>query len=471
MTAQPNHAPSGPTSPGRSAQVLQPAGGQGGPPKRSLGDVRNGRHYADVDAFEGDVFTAEWAGMRRNPLFLDAIIGYLEPRKPLSKLLPRGIKRAALSFRLARIKTVEALEAAIARYVRQNIAETVKGGLTLSGLENLEEDKGHFFLATHSTILPDSGYLREVLMERHRPVYSIFGDNLGTGGALPEKLLRLTRGIKLIRGGGEFSRGKNALKVRLAAHDKHRRGFSVWCAQQEGRFKFRHECDIKVLGMLFGEYEPTEDDPNRLHDYVNHEGTSIRTVQTTYEIIPDAISIARNIVEKERDPNWQKPEGADLESMRREVEGYKGHVHIHISKTIKGEIYTLDDLKRAIDDKNARHHTIYDTAQIADSYFDGEKLKSELIKQDTLVAFIANKRQNEGDYINPFHEQLFACPEPYRERFLELYRSVLRSADKALASGQGNKGLYGMVRGLTGDVRGRVRKAVKHLVPKSWQFP
>jgi Rad3-related DNA helicase len=245
----------------------------------------------------------------------------------------------------------------------------------------------------------------------------------------------------------------------------------VWCAQQEGRFKFRHECDLKVLAMLFGEYEPTEDEPNRLYDYVNDEGMSIRTVQTTYEIIPDAIAIARNIVEKQGDPDWQKPEGADLESMRREVEDYKGHVHINISKPIKGEIYTLEDLKRAIDDKNARHHTIYDTAQIADSYFNGEKLKRELIKQDTLESFIANKRQTEGQHINPFHEQLLACPEPYRERFLELYRSVLWSADRALTTGGSKKGLYGMARGFAGGVAGRVRKAVKHLVSKKWYLP
>ncbi|HSH70052.1 MAG TPA: hypothetical protein VK997_09045, partial [Deferrisomatales bacterium] len=298
-----------------------------------------------------------------------------------------------------------------------------------------------------------------------------FGDNLGSGDTLQEKLLRLTRGIKLVRGGSEFSRGKNALKVRKAAHDKHRRGYSIWCAQQEGRFKYRHECDIKVLGMLFGEYEPTEDNPRKLYDYVNDEATSIRTVQTTYEIIPDAISIARNIVEKQKDPDWQKPDGADLLSMRTEIEGYKGHVHIHISKAIKGEIYTLSDLKLAIDDKNARHHTIYDTAHIADSYFDGHKLKHELIKQDTLEAHVANKRQTEGEYINPFHEQLLECPEQYRERFLELYRSVLRSADKALSSGEGKKGLYGIARGLAGGVAGKVRNVVKHLVPRNRYLP
>lgn len=438
--------------------------------KRPPEKPKQGRRYADVDAFEGDVFTAEWTAVRRDPVFLDAVIDYLEPKSRLTRLLSRRLKRRALSLRLGRIKTVDALETAISRYVRRNIARTVKEGLTVSGLENLEEDKGHFFLATHSTILPDSVYLKEVLIRRHRPVYSIFGDNLGTDGTLQEKLLRLTRGIKLIRGGSEFSRGKNALKVRLAAHDKHRRGCSVWCAQQEGRFKFRHECDLKVLGMLFGEYEPTEEEPNRLHDYVNAEATSIRTVQTTYEIIPDAISIARNIVEKQQDPGWQKPPGADLESMRREVEDYKGHVHINISKPIKGEIYTLEDLKHAIDDKNARHHTIYDTAQIADSYFNGDQLKRALVKQDTLEAFIANKRQTEGEHLNPFHEQLLACPEPYRERFLELYRSVLWSADRALATGEGNKGLYGMARGLAGDVAGRVRKAVKYLVPRNRFF-
>lgn len=439
--------------------------------KRPPGEPKQDKRYADIDAFEGDAFAAEWAAVRRDPVFLDAILDYLGRAKPLASLLPRRLAHLALAWRLGRIKTVGALEAAIAGYVRQNIARTVKGSLTVSGLENLEEDKGHFFLATHSTILPDSIYLKEVLIDRHRPVYSIFGDNLGTGGTLPEKLLRLTRGIKLIRTGREFTRGKNALKVRLAAHDKHRRGCSVWCAQQEGRFKFRHECDLKVLGMLFGEYEPTEDAPNRLHDYVNAEGTSIRAVQTTYEIIPDAIAIARNIVEKDRDPDWQKPEGADRESMIREVAAYKGHVHIHISKAIKGGIYTLEDLKRAIDDKNARHHTIYDTAQIADSYFNGAGVKRELIRQETLEAFIANKRQTEGEHINPFHEQLLACPEPYRERFLELYRSVLWSADQALATGKSKKGLYGIVQGLAGGVAGKVRKAVKHLVPKKWYDP
>jgi len=436
--------------------------------KRPPEEPKQDKRYADIDAYDGEVFTTEWAAVRRNEPFLDAIIDYLEPKAPLTKLVPRRLKRAALSFRLGRIKSVPALEKALSKYVQRNIAKTVKGGLTVSGLENLEVDKPHFFLATHSTILPDSAYLKEVLIHQHCPVYSIFGDNLGTGGSLHEKFLRLTRGIKLIRGGSEISRGKNALKVRLAAHDKHRRGCSVWCAQQEGRFKFRHECDIKVLGMLFGEYEPTEEDPNRLHNYVNDENTSIRTVQTTYEIIPDAISIARNIVEKQGDPNWQKPPGADIESMRREVEDYKGHVHINISKPIKGEIYTLEDLKRAIDDKNARHHTIYDTAQIADSYFNGDQLKRALIKQDTLEAFIANKRQLEGEHINPFHEQLLACPEAYRERFLELYRSVLWSADKALTTGGSKKGLYGMARGFAGGMAGKMRKAVKHLVPKKW---
>ncbi len=439
--------------------------------KRDPGSPKQDKRYADVDAFEGEVFRAEWTAVRRDPQFLEAVLAYLRSRVPLAGFLPKPLVRFALSVRLARLRSVADLEAAIAKYVRQNIAETVKGGLTVSGLENLEADKGHFFLATHSTILPDSVYLKEVLFGLHRPVYSIFGDNLGTGGSLAEKLLRLTRGIKLIRGGSEFARGKNALKVRLAAHDKHHRGYSVWCAQQEGRFKFRHECDIKVLGMLFGEYEPTEEDPKRLYRYVNDPGTSIRAVQITYEIIPDAIAIARNIVERERDPDWKKPAGADLESMRREVEEYKGHVHVHISKAIKGEVHTLADLKRAIDDKNARHHTIYDTAQIADSYFNGDKLKHELIRQDTLEAFLANKRQTEGEHINPFHEQLLACPEPYRERFLELYRSVLWSADRALAAGESKKGLYGVVRGLVGGVAGKVRKAVKHLVPRSRFLP
>lgn len=435
------------------------------------GEQKNNKRYADIDAFEGVVFSEEWDSVRRDPLFLDAIIEYLTPKKKLSRFVPKRIKTFVLSCLLSHIKTPEDLEGAISRYVRENIAKTVKGGLTVSGLENLEKDKGHFFLATHSTILPDSAYMKEVTIAEHRPIYSVFGDNLGSGNALQEKMFRLTRGIKLIRGGSEFSRGKNALKVRKAVHDKHERGYSVWCAQQEGRFKFRHECDIKVLGMLFGEYEPTADNPTKFYDYINNEDTSIRTVQTTYEIIPDAIAIARNIVEKEKDPDWKKPDGADLVSMKTEVDGYKGHVHIHISKAIKGKVYTLDDLKLAIDDKNARHHTIYDTAQIADSYFDGKQLKLEMIKQDTLEAHISNKRQTEGEYINPFHEQLLECPEQYRERFLELYRSVLRSADQALTSGHGKKGLYGMARGLADGVAGKVRKAVKHLVPRNRYLP
>lgn len=437
--------------------------GKTAPPKRKV--------YADIDAFEGEDFRTEWDLVRRDPLLQDAVTEYILQKVSMARFVPKRIIHVLLYLFICRIRKVEHLESTVSKLVKENILKTVKGGLTVSGLENLEKDKPHFFLATHSTILPDSIYLREVLLEEYRPIYSIFGDNLGTDGSLEEKLLRLTRGIKLIRGGGEFSRGKNALKVRKAAHDKHQRGYSVWCAQQEGRFKFRHECDSKVLGMLFGEYEPTPEDPDKLHIYVNDEATSIRTVQTTYEIIPDAISIARNIVEREKDPHWKKPAGADLVSMKREVEGYKGHVHIHISKPIKGEIYTLDDLKAAIDDKNARHHTIYDTAQIADSFFNGDKIKQQLIKQDTLEAHVANKRQMEGSYINPFHEQLLECPEPYRERFLELYRSVLRSAEQALTSEGSKKGLYGMARGIAGGVAGKVRKAVNHLVAKNRFLP
>lgn len=440
-------------------------------PKSRAVESNQNKRYADIDAFDGDVFLEEWGRARRNPLLLDAIAEYITQKIPIARFVGKRINRMFVYLILSRIRTPDDLESKISRLVKENIRKTVKGGLTVSGLENLEEDKAHFFLATHSTILPDSVYLKEVLLEKYRPIYSIFGDNLGSGDTLQEKLLRLTRGIKLIRSGSEFSRGKNALKVRKAVHDKHQRGCSVWCAQQEGRFKFRHECDIKVLGMLFGEYEPTPENPTRLYDYINDEDTSIRTVQTTYEIIPDAISIARNIVEREKDPKWQKPDGADILSMKKEVEGYKGHVHIHISKPINGEIYTLDELKDAIDDKNARHHTIYDTAQIADSFFNGDKIKHQLIKQDTLEAHVANKRQMEGEYINPFHEQLLECPEAYRERFLELYRSVLRSAEQALTSGSSKKGLYGMARGLAGGVAGKVRNAVQHLVARKRFLP
>jgi hypothetical protein len=46
----------------------------------------------------------------------------------------------------------------------------------------------------------------------------------------------------------------------------------------------------------------------------------------------------------------------------------------------------------------------------------------------------------------------------------------LQSADQALTSGQSKKGLYGMARGIAVGVAGKVRKAVRHLVPRNRYF-
>ncbi len=43
------------------------------------GEQKNNKLYADIDAFEGEVFREEWDSVRHNPLFLNAITEYLTP--------------------------------------------------------------------------------------------------------------------------------------------------------------------------------------------------------------------------------------------------------------------------------------------------------------------------------------------------------------------------------------------------------
>jgi hypothetical protein len=240
---------------------------------------------------------------------------------------------------------VAAVQEFLEHYMRRLIDTTV-AELTWSGLESLQPGTAYLFISNHRDIVLDSGILNFVIYHAgHQTARMAVGDNL-LSKPFAADLMRLNKSFVVERS----ATGRKAIYQainRTSSYIRHslQTGNSVWIAQREGRAKDGFDrTDPALLKMLALAWRDDIEQFGELLEKINLVPVSI-----SYELDPCDRDKARELTLLERDGEYSKQEGEDLNSIVRGLLGFKGRMHLHFSAPVKAEVADADELAAVID--------------------------------------------------------------------------------------------------------------------------
>lgn len=268
----------------------------------------------------------------------------------------------------ANFNTIEEVQADFdKRFVDAFINQSTKG-VSLSGIENIDEGKSYMFIGNHRDITFDPAMLEYYFFITQRKTTRIaMGDNLFTTPLLGE-VAKLNKMIKVKRGGSMRDKLLNS-KI-LAAYIQHslfEEKESVWIAQRDGRTKDGNDLTKQGLLKMI-----------TLGNEKNLIGTirrmNVTPVTISYEYEPCDKLKARELALSEAAPYHKQP-GEDFESIKQGIFGQKGRVSLTIGTPLDHELdYVSEKLSNNdklhlvchfIDNQIYRNYTLYPNNYIA----------------------------------------------------------------------------------------------------------
>jgi 1-acyl-sn-glycerol-3-phosphate acyltransferase len=222
------------------------------------------------------------------------------------------------------------------------LEESCTGGLTFSGFEKLDKNKGYLFLSNHRDILLDSSFLSLVLFKNNLPLLaSAIGDNLLKNPFL-FTLSKINRNFIVRRGlpPRELLQSSTVLSEyigHLLIHNKR----NVWLAQREGRTKDGLDVTNSGILKMISMASPTRN----VADYL---GTlNIVPISMSYEYDPtDSLKIPE-LLANLKNEKYIKGENEDFNSLYNGLIGQKKRIHIHAGEVINAELDKVSDIQNA----------------------------------------------------------------------------------------------------------------------------
>ena len=169
--------------------------------------------------------------------------------KAISDFLYGPEHETELRNRLRGLDGVYQFQSSVMAGVIQAIIDKTSSGLSVKGLEYLQDGRKHVLVSNHRDIILDPAIIQLVLFNHHLATTEIaVGDNL-IANSLIEDIFRSNRMIKVIRGG--TPREKYLSSSLLSSYIRENivsDRCSVWIAQRNGRSKDGH--DVTEQGLL-----------------------------------------------------------------------------------------------------------------------------------------------------------------------------------------------------------------------------
>lgn len=221
------------------------------------------------------------------------------------------------------------------RFVDAFIAQSSKG-VTLSGIENINDDDAYMFIGNHRDITFDPALLQYYFFVEHRKTSRIaVGDNLFTTPLLCD-VAKLNKMIKVKRSGTMREKLENsqilAAYIQKSLFEDNE---SVWIAQRDGRTKDGNDYTKHGLVKML-----TLGNHDNLIDFLRR--MKITPVTISYEIEPCDKLKARESAISEHSVYQKKP-GEDFESIKQGIFGPKGHIVLNIGTPIDQELDTIPE--------------------------------------------------------------------------------------------------------------------------------
>lgn len=209
-------------------------------------------------------------------------------------------------------------------------------GLSIDGIENLQQGLNYTFITNHRDIVLDASFLNLLFLRNGVPTTEVaIGNNLLIFEWISD-LVKLNKSF-IVKRNLKMIKALEAAKqlsgyIHHAINEKHE---SVWIAQREGRSKdsndLTQESLIKMMGLAGG---------GSLIE--NLEQINLCPVSISYEYDPNDYLKAREFLLKRNNPDYKKTQRDDLFSMETGLLQFKGKVHFSVRKNINQALSALD---------------------------------------------------------------------------------------------------------------------------------
>jgi hypothetical protein len=282
--------------------------------------------FADIRPYRDEEVAAVVERLLRDPELLGALAKLR--LGSVSRLVPglwRTIVRGILGWELRQVDDVHSVQMVIKSYVERMIEETTEG-LSVSGLEQLDQSRAYLFMSNHRDIAMDPALTNYALvLGGHQTVRIAIGDNLLTKSWVSD-LMRLNKSF-IVKRSVSGPRELLAASKNLANYIQfslQQESASIWIAQREGRAKDgldrTEPAIIKMLGLSRDK---------RKQEFGEHiAGLKIVPVAISYELDPCDALKARELYQLASKGSYEKGEQEDVASIGRGITGNKGRVHV-----------------------------------------------------------------------------------------------------------------------------------------------
>lgn len=264
-------------------------------------------------------------------------------------------------------------------------------GLSITGVENIDNDKCYTFITNHRDIVLDASFLNVLLIKNNLKTTEIaIGDNLLVYEWISD-LVKLNKSF-IVKRNLRMTKALEAAKqlsayINFAINEK---GESVWIAQREGRCKDSNdktqESLIKMLGLAGGKAVLSQ-----------IKSLNLLPVSISYEYDPNDYLKAREFLMKRNNPDFKKSQRDDLFSMETGLLQYKGHVHFTVGQPINPQLENIStdadkaevvkQVCKAVDNTIYKGYCIYPINYIALDLLEGTKLYLDKYSAEDVEAF------------------------------------------------------------------------------------
>ena len=312
------------------------------------------------------------------------------------------------------------------RFVESFIAQSSKG-VTLTGIENISDDKAYMFIGNHRDITFDPALLQYYFFIKHRRTSRIaVGDNLFATPLLDE-IAKVNKMVKVKRSGTMREKLENSQK--LAAYIQKsifEDNESVWIAQRDGRTKDGNDFTKHGLVKML-----TLGNRDNLIDFLRR--MKITPVTVSYEIEPCDKLKARELAVSEHAVYHKKP-GEDFESIKQGIFGPKGRISLTIGTPIDKELDTIptdisnnDQLQyvcQLVDKQIYKNYTLFPNNYIAHDLLHQNEDYSEFYTPEEKTAF--------EQYLQMKSRVEDVSEEKMRENLLKIYATPVDNHYKTI---------------------------------------
>ena len=297
------------------------------------------------------------------------------------KYLPfaRKILSSILKNKIKNIHDVESYQDLFESIVSDVVKKSINN-FSVSGIENIEPNKGYLFISNHRDITLDSALLNLTLHQNNcKTTFNAVGNNL-----LSEKwasdLMRLNKSFIIDR--SDKSKRDIYKSLNLASEFIFNaivnNNESIWIAQKQGRSKdgidFTDPSVLKMIHLNGRKKQP-------LSNYLNN--LNVVPISISYEKDPNDIVKARELYLTDLNSFYKKEEGEDLNNIAEGIKGQKGNVSLSIGEVIYFENDSYENSAQLITEKIKDQYFCHSTNYAA-NIIKGNNIESNKFNEDDI---------------------------------------------------------------------------------------